>query len=139
MGSLSKLLYEKGFYNQSVYFYIQSMEKYIKSAICKKVDITNTYYANRLRNLGHSLDTAIDFFIEIISENDEILKLQIIEQLKNSVLKGLHFSTIYNSTRYPTYKNESYRIVEMSQNDCEQLMEIYASLKRYISALNVRI
>ena len=30
-------------YNQSVYFCIQSMEKYVKSFICKKVDISNKY------------------------------------------------------------------------------------------------
>lgn len=133
------LLYQQGFYNQSVYFYIQSMEKYIKNSICKKIDITNLYYANKLRELGHSFDDAIDFYIEIIAGNDEVLRMQIIEQLKNGVLKGLHFSIIYNSTRYPFYKNNSYKITEMSSNDCEQLMNIYQSLKNYINSINVRI
>lgn len=65
------------------------MEKYIKSAIYRKIDVTNDYYANKLRVLGHSLDDAIDFFIEIVSGNNEILKMQITEQLKNSVLRGI--------------------------------------------------
>ena len=50
------LLCKQGLYNQSMYYYIQSMEKFIKSYICKKIDITNDYYANRLRQLGHSLE-----------------------------------------------------------------------------------
>lgn len=69
------LLYRQGLYNQAFYFYIQSMEKYIKSAICRKIDVTNDYYANKLRMMGHSLDDAIDFFIEIVSGSNEILKM----------------------------------------------------------------
>ena len=133
------LLCKQGLYNQSMYYYIQSMEKFIKSYICKKIDITNDYYANRLRQLGHSLDAAIDFFIEIVSGNDNNLRIQVSDQLKNGVLKGLRFSTIHNSCRYPSYKNGSYRITEMTRNDCIQLKGMYDMLKTYINSINIRI
>ena len=80
---VANLLCRQGFYNQSVYYYIQSMEKFIKSFICQKIDVTNNYYANKLRQLGHSLDAAIDFFIEIVSGNDNNLRIQVSEQLKD--------------------------------------------------------
>ena len=35
----SVVLYKSGYYNQAVYMLIQSMEKYIKHMICKKIDI----------------------------------------------------------------------------------------------------
>ena len=70
----SKILYEKGYYNQSVYFCIQSMEKYVKFFICKKVDISNKYFANKIRETGHSIDSSIDFLIEIIAGNDNLLR-----------------------------------------------------------------
>ncbi|MEY8334903.1 hypothetical protein AALB53_17635 [Lachnospiraceae bacterium 47-T17] len=133
------ILCKQGLYNQSAYYYIQSMEKFIKSYICKKIDITNAYYANRLRQLGHSLDDAIDFFIEIISGNDSNLRIQVSEQLKRGVLKGIRFSTIHNVCRYPVYKNGSYRIIEMKKHDCTLLREIYDMLKTYINSINVRI
>lgn len=135
----AQILCQKGLYNESVYFYIQSMEKYIKSFICKKIDVTNDYYANRLRTLGHSLDMSIDFFIEIVSGSDEMLKMQITKQLKSGVLKDIQFSTIYNAVRYPFYKNNSYRIMEMSKADCEQLSEIYRLLKTYINSIVIKI
>lgn len=64
------ILCNSAHYNQSVYYYIQFMEKYVKSYICKRIDVTNQYFAERLRNLGHSLDIATDFLIEIIAGND---------------------------------------------------------------------
>ncbi len=126
-------------YNQSVYYYIQSMEKYIKSFICKKIDITNDYYADRLRQLGHSLDASIDFFIEIVSGNDNNLKIQVSSQLKKGVLKDIHFTSVYNAVRYPYYKNGSYRIIKMSKSDCAQVQDIYDMLKTYINSIAVRI
>ena len=89
--------------------------------------------------LGHSLDAAIDFFIEIVSGNDNNLRIQVSDQLKNGVLKGLRFSTIHNSCRYPSYKNGSYRITEMTRNDCVQLKGMYDMLKTYINSINIRI
>lgn len=135
----AQLLCQQKLYNQSVYFYIQSMEKYIKSFICRKIDITNDYYADKIRQLGHSLDASIDFLIEIVSGNDETLKLQIIEQLKRGVLREIYFSAIYNSTRYPISRNKSYKVIKMSKDDCTQLGKIYDMLKNYVNSINVRI
>ncbi len=135
----ASLLCQQELYNQSVYLYIQSMEKYVKSAICKKIDVINDYYAKKLRLMGHSLDDTIDFFIEIVSGNNEILKMQITEQIKNGVLKGIRFSAMYNAVRYPFYKNQNYKMIEMSKNDCEQLKGINDLLKNYIDSIIVKI
>lgn len=89
--------------------------------------------------MGHSLDDAIDFFIEIVSGSNEILKMQITEQLKNGVLKGIRFSNMYNAVRYPFYKNHNYKVTEMSKNDCEQMIDIYSLLKKYIDSINIKI
>jgi HEPN domain-containing protein len=135
----AQLLYKSKHYNHAIYFYIQSMEKYIKGFICKKINATNPYFAESLRNLGHSLDKATDFFIEIVSGNDETLKHQISVQLKQDVFKNIRFSAIYNAVRYPFYTNNTYTVTEMSKEDCDTLQEIYNSLKKYIKELYTKL
>ena len=46
--------------------YVQAMEKKIKGYICGKVDALNPYFAEKLRDIGHSLDKSIEFLIEMI-------------------------------------------------------------------------
>ena len=135
----AELLLKNQYYNQAIYFYIQSMEKYIKCFICKKINVTNPYFAERLRELGHSLDRSTDFFIEIVSGNNEILKQQINTQLKQNVFRNIRFSVIYNAVRYPFYKNNAYMVTEMSKKDCDVLREIYDSLKQYMTQLSMRL
>lgn len=136
----AELLCKNGYYNQAVYYYIQSMEKYIKCYICKKVDVSKGYFATTLRELGHSLDKSVDFFIEVMAGNDITLKQQIRKQLKENIFEGIIFSNVYNSTRYPYYKEEGvYRIIDMSENDCKFLQEKYCALKKYLKELYVRI
>lgn len=45
----ANLLYNNKLYNQSAYFYIQAMEKYIKGYICKRININNEYYSSKFR------------------------------------------------------------------------------------------
>lgn len=135
----AEILYRNGNYNQSVYYYIQSMEKYIKCYICKKIDVTNTYFANELRNLGHSLDAATDFFIEILAGSNDVLREQVSEQLKQGVFKGIRFSAVHNAVRYPFYRNESYSVTKMSKKDCETVSEIYSSLKKYMGQMYIKL
>ena len=42
-------LCEKRLFNQSGYFFIQSMEKHIKYCIAKKVNVKNPHFADELR------------------------------------------------------------------------------------------
>lgn len=133
----AKLLYKQGRYNQSVYYFIQSMEKYIKYYISKKVDISNPFFANKVRETGHSLDLSVDFLIEIIAGNNDIMREQISEQLKNKILRGIRFSGIYNAVRYPFYNNGTYKILEMSYEDCVTIESIYDVLKRTLRDLYI--
>ena len=48
----AELLYQNRFFNQAVYFYIQSMEKFIKAYICRRIDVSNEYFANSCVALG---------------------------------------------------------------------------------------
>lgn len=132
----AKLLCRQGRYNQSAYYFIQSMEKYIKYYISKKVDISNPFFANKVRETGHSLDLSVDFLIEIMAGNNDTMRKQISEQLKNKILRGIRFSGIYNAVRYPFYNNGTYKILEMSYEDCETIKSIYSVLKRTLSDLD---
>lgn len=128
-------------YNQAAYYYIQSMEKYIKSYICRKVDVTKPSFAEMLKSIGHSLDAAIDLLIEILSGNDEMLKGQIQCQIKENILKNIRFSVLYNAIRYPYYRRykDAYSITDMTHRDCKILIEIYDGLKNYMKELSVKL
>ena len=133
----SEVLCEKGYYNQSVYFCIQSMEKYIKFFICKKVDISNKYFADKIRETRHSIDILIDFLIEIVAGNDNLLREQISNQIKNQILHGVKLSRLYNAVRYPFYNeyNKSYKFLKMSLTDCKEIHKMFESLKKMLQDL----
>lgn len=135
------ILYHQKLYNQSAYFYIQSMEKYIKSFICKKIDITNRFYANELNhNIKHSLDLSIDFMIQLFANNDEILKQQMEKQIQEEIFKGIKFNWIYNAIRYPFYKNNNiYTMLYLSEKDCRLLKDMYILLKKYMNDLLLKL
>ena len=97
------VLYKQKLYNQAVYFYIQSMEKKIKSCICEKVNMELPFYANKLKEIGHSLDKSIVFLIEILSGNNVTLKTQLEKQLLVWVFENIRFLGLYNNCRYPKY------------------------------------
>lgn len=97
----AKVLYRSGLYSQSVYAYIQSMEKYIKYFICGEINVSNQYFAEELRGIGHSLDKATDLLIKIKSRGDDRLNDLLNDQIKNKIFRGIRFSVVYNSARYP--------------------------------------
>lgn len=101
------VLFENGLYNESAYYYIQAMEKVVKTAISSKVDVTNTYYAAKLKDIGHSLDSAIVFFLELlVYGKDDVLAQQLEHQLKAVVFKNVRFSSLHNNIRYPIYSEK---------------------------------
>lgn len=101
------VLFKNGLYNESAYYYIQAMEKVVKTAISSKVDVTNTYYAAKLKDIGHSLDLAIDFFLELlVYGKDDVLAQQLEYQLKAGVFKYVRFSSLHNNIRYPIYSEK---------------------------------
>ena len=134
---VANVLCENGNYNEATYFYIQSMEKYVKYFISQKVDISNKYFANKIRETGHSIDKSIGFLIEIVAGNDDLLREQISNQIKYQILKGVKLSVLYNAVRYPFYNEYkgNYKILSMSISDCLDIKNMFKGLKNMLQDL----
>lgn len=135
------LLFQNGLYNQSLYFLIQSMEKQIKYKIAKKIDITNSYFANEIKKtMGHSLESSIHFLIQIYTGDNEILKQQMEHQLLELLLKSINFRGLHNNVRYPLYhmKYSNYSFLDISRDECQEIFEMLSRLKQYLSELDKR-
>lgn len=132
---VAKLLKDKGEYRHSIYFFIQSMEKYVKSKIFTLVNPNLEYFINI--NKHHSLDNSIEFLIEVIS-SDENIKNQVKLYFNEYVFKDLNFRSLHNNLRYPFYdrNREYYNIVRFDIRDCNHIEEMLEILKKYIKDLN---
>lgn len=84
----AQILFRAGYYNQAIFLLIQSMEKYIKHIICKKVDISKVFFADKLRDDGHNFDKSIDFLITIIAGNQEVLAESLKKQFKKNTSRA---------------------------------------------------
>lgn len=128
------LLEKQGLYNDAIYMYIQTMEKEIKGYICGKIDSANPYFSQKLRDIGHSLDKSIEFLIELLAGNDEILKKQLTEQIKIGVFQNINFSRLYNDCRYPAYnsRREQYFALCIDKEDCQRISKISQQLTQFI-------
>lgn len=122
-------------YRHAIYFYIQSMEKYIKAKIFSIVNPKIDYYIKRVEN--HSLDYTVNFLIELINTND-IIKEQIKRQLREHVLKGIRFNTLHNDLRYPKYstRKQTYMVFVYNKSDCIEIRESVQLLKKFLEELN---
>src|SRR5689334_13483700 len=76
--TIGRLLYDGGKYRHAMYFLLQAMEKYVRAKIFTIVDGKNAYFRNKHRD--HSIEDAIDFFVEIVSLNEDVRR-QVREQL----------------------------------------------------------
>ena len=129
------LLKNKGEYRHSIYFFIQAMEKYIKSKIFTLVNPNLEYYINK--NKHHSLDYSIEFLIEVISP-DENIRNQVKSYFNEYVFKGLSFRNLHNNLRYPFYDRSRgyYNIIKFDIEDCKYIEEMLENLKKYLKDLN---
>ena len=137
----AKILEREGLYNHAAYFYIQSMEKYIKSNIAKKINLTNQYFADEMRKtMGHSIDGALELLLKVYTVNNPTLEKHMKEQLLDGILQNTRFKALNNILRYPIYnpKSESYTFSELTKEDCQTLNSMLSQLKRYLTEL-VRI
>ena len=131
----SYLLAEKGMFRQACYLLIQAMEKAIRAKVFSLVNPNIEYF--RERNRTHSLDSAVEFLIEIISTNN-IIKKQVSEQLKKHVLGNTQYGHLHNNLRYPAYfkKYDSYSIIEVGKSDFELLSSRLQLLRKFLSDLH---
>lgn len=122
-------------YRHAIYFFLQSMEKYIKSKIFTLVNPNLEYFIKK--NKHHSLDDSVDFLIEVIS-SDENIRNQVKSQFNQYVFKDLNSRNLHNNLRYPFYneKRGNYVIVNYDKKDCEYIEEMLENLKKYLKDLN---
>ena len=134
----ARLLENQGLYNEAIYMYIQSMEKKIKGYICGKINSATPYFADKLREVGHSLDKSIDFLIEILAGNDNILKIQLTDQIKSGVFQNINFSQLHNNCRYPkyNYRKKDYSILYIKKEDCSRIAKINDKLDNFIKSFD---
>lgn len=128
---IGRLLNDRGKYRHAMYFLLQAMEKYVRAKIFTIVDGKNAYFRNKHRD--HSIEEAIDFFVEIVSLNEDIRR-QVREQLDRYVLAGVNFGLLHNDLRYPFYSERfnSYSCLEVTKQDAESLMQRLHFLKRFL-------
>jgi HEPN domain-containing protein len=131
----ARILMEHSRYRHSIYFFIQAMEKYIRSKIFSLVNPNIEYF--REKNKNHSLDSAIDFLSEIISSDTNIQK-QIKTQINDFIFEGINFQLLHNNLRYPFYnaKYNDYSCIDFDKNDCSIVERKVILLKQYLKELD---
>lgn len=111
------------------------MEKYIRAQIFSLVNADVKYFRDENRN--HSLDSAIDFLIKVIS-SDPIIQQQVSKQLGEYVLVNTKYNHLHNNLRYPAYfsKSESYSMLDVGREDYQMLCNRLSSLKHFLNDIN---
>ncbi|MBR3745770.1 MAG: hypothetical protein IKP64_03610 [Selenomonadaceae bacterium] len=123
-------LQEKRLFNQAAYFFIQAMEKHVKYHIAKKINVTNPFFAEELRQtMGHSLDESLNLLFKVYTGNNEVLFNQ------------LNFSRLHNTVRYPVYnpRRQNYSFLDLGARDCETLRNMLTALKKYLEEVSRRV
>jgi HEPN domain-containing protein len=133
--SSANLLAKENKFRQACYFIIQAMEKAIRSKIFILVNPNIEYFRNR--NRTHSIDSAIEFLIEIIS-NDKIIQNQVSKQLNFYVLGNTKYEYLHNNLRYPSYfkKYDSYSILNVGLKDFKELNKRLQLLRKFLNDLD---
>jgi hypothetical protein len=122
-----------GQFRHSIYFFVQAMEKHIRSRIFSLVNPNNEYFMKRNKN--HSINDAITFLIEIIS-NNELVKIHIKSQIEK-IFAGINFQFLHNNLRYPFYseRHDDYSIIHFSLEDCLFIENTNEVLRKYLMGL----
>jgi hypothetical protein len=86
-----------GHFRQACYFLIQSIEKSIRAKIFTLVNPNNDYF--RKRNRSHSVESAVEFLIEIVS-TDDLVKEQVSQQIASNIMPS-NFHTTFHPVLFP--------------------------------------
>ena len=132
------LLRRNGFYNESAYLYAQAMEKRVKSCICGKLNMSIPVFAQKMKDVGHSLDESVKLLIEIFAAGNAALKDQLTQQILTGVFEGQRFEYLNNTLRYPFYDSNKadYSMLQVTDADCERISVMNMKLKKFIQDLN---
>jgi hypothetical protein len=129
------ILAEHSHYRQACSLLLQAMEKSIRAKIFTLVNPNIEYF--RDKNKHHSLDSAVEFLIEIVS-TDPLIKEQILTQLTTHVLGKTRYGQLHNDLRYPKYFQnfDSYSLLETHQADFDMLQSRLTALRRFLAELD---
>jgi HEPN domain-containing protein len=124
-----------GHFRQACYFLIQSIEKSIRAKIFTLVNPNNVYF--RERNRSHSIESAVEFLIEIVS-TDDLVKEQVSQQIASNALGKTKYSRLHNDLRYPAYfeKDDSYSILDINKSDYTELKRRLSLLRKFLDDLH---
>jgi len=125
------LLVKSQKYRHAIYFFIQSMEKYIRYRIFLLVNAENNYFREKTRT--HNVDELLDFLVEITS-SDPVIRDQIKKQLDDYVLGGVRFGDLHNNLRYPFFSNhhQAYSMLGVGQADASLVHDKLQKLKLFL-------
>ena len=124
-----------GYFRQASYFLIQSIEKSIRAKIFTLVNPNLEYF--RDRNRTHSVESAVEFLIEIVS-TDKLIQGQVSQQISSYVLGNTEYSRLHNDLRYPAYfrKYDSYSSLDVNKNDYDELKKRLSLLRKFLDDLH---
>jgi len=124
-----------GHFRQACYFLIQAIEKAIRAKIFTLVNPNLEYF--RERNRTHSVESAVEFLIEIVS-TDKLIQEQVSKQISYYVLGKTEYSKLHNNLRYPAYfsKYDSYSTLDVNKNDYDELKNRLSLLRKFLDDLH---
>lgn len=122
-------------YRQACYCLLQAMEKWIRSKIFTIVNADIEYF--RSKNKSHSVESAIEFLLEIIAP-DDLKRRQVMRQLKEYVLGDIHYAQVHNNLRYPYFseKHQNHSLLEVKEDDFNALKQRLDRLKLFLADIN---
>jgi len=130
------VLREAGLFRNAAYFYIQSMEKRVRSQAFLIVDPANRYW--RETNQHHDLYSSVGFLIEALGM-DTLVAKQVKDMINTYVIDDINFRLLHNSLRYPYYSEQrsSFSCVDYSEQDCDIIHNKLKFLINLLHDLNV--
>lgn len=128
-------LADAGLYRNATYFYIQSMEKRVRSRAFELIDPKNPHW--RISNQHHDLYTSVSFLVQVLGM-DTLIAKQVNDMINKYVIDDINFRVLHNSLRYPYFseKFQSYSCVDYSENDCNEIRKKLAFLKNLLRDLS---
>jgi hypothetical protein len=129
------VLMESGLYRNAMYFYIQSMEKRVRSQTFKLVDPYNPYWRNI--NQHHDLYSSVNFLVEALGM-DTLVAKQVEEMINKYIIGNINFRMLHNNLRYPYFseKHNTYSCISYYEEDCSSIYDKLNFLKNLLNDLD---
>ena len=130
----AKLLRTSGHFRHAIYFYLQAIEKTVRSEIFRIVDPGNAFF--RDYNRHHSLKMSFDFFAQIVS-SDLLKRSELRERLDAVVSPAAQHEALNNGLRYPWFSERfgQHNVSDFDQLDADTVAGSLADLKQVLKEI----